>query len=82
MKDLSIYLDQARYATSIVARYLDTATVKFIKRFYKNKLPADMIFTKEDASTSDEQVKKLTRQLNIHYRSCMVSLIYLLSTRV
>ena len=26
MKDHSIYLDQARYATSIVAKYLDTAT--------------------------------------------------------
>ena len=45
MKYCSIYVDQARYATSIVAKYLDTATVK-----------ADMIFTKEDASTSDEKV--------------------------
>ena len=45
-------------------------------------LPADMIFTKEDVSTSDEQVEKLTREYNIHYRSCIWSLIYLLSTRV
>ena len=28
MKDHSIYLYQARYATSIVEKYLDTATVK------------------------------------------------------
>ena len=28
LKDHSIYADQARYATSIVAKYLDTATVK------------------------------------------------------
>ena len=41
-----------------------------------------MIFTKADTSTSDEQVEKLTRKLNIHYRACIVSLIYLLSTRV
>ena len=41
-----------------------------------------MIFTKEDVSTSDEQVEKLTREYNIHYRSCIGSLIYLLSTRV
>ena len=27
LKDHSIYVDQARYATSIVAKYLDTATV-------------------------------------------------------
>ena len=41
-----------------------------------------MIFTKEDASTSDKQVEKLTRAYNIHYRACIGSLIYLLSTRV
>ena len=37
---------------------------------------------KDGASTSDEQVEKLTRKFNIHYRSCIGSLIYLLSTRV
>ena len=41
-----------------------------------------MIFTKEDVSTSDEQVEKLTREYNIHYRSCIGSFIYPLSTRV
>ena len=41
-----------------------------------------MIFTKVDASTSDDQVEKLTREFNIHYRSCIGSLIYLLSTIV
>ena len=33
LKDHSIFMDQARYATSIVAKYLDTATVKVRKRF-------------------------------------------------
>ena len=61
MKDHSISMDQAGYATSIVAKYLDTATVKAIKKFYKTTLPSDMIFTKEDVSTSDEQVESLTR---------------------
>ena len=46
MRDHSIYLDQARYDTSIVAKYLDTAKVKVRKKFYKTTLPADMIFTK------------------------------------
>ena len=41
-----------------------------------------MIFTKEYVSTSDEQVEKLTREFNIHYRACISSLIYILSTRV
>ena len=75
-------MDQARYATSIVSKYLDTATVKSSNKFYKTALPSDMIFTKEDVSTSDEKVEILTREYNIHYRACIGSLIYLLSTRV
>ena len=45
MKDHSISVDQARYATSIVAKYLDTATVKASTIFYKTTLPYDKIFT-------------------------------------
>ena len=61
MKDHSISVNQAIYATSIVAKYLDTATAKTSKKFYKTKLPSDMIFTKYDTSNSDETVEKLTR---------------------
>ena len=61
LKDHSISVDQARYATSIVSKYLDTATVKLSNKFYKTTLPADIIFTKEDVSTRDEQIEKLTR---------------------
>ena len=82
LKDHSISVDQARCATSIFANYLDTATVKVSNKFYKTTFPADMIFTKEDVSTIDEQVERLTREYNIHYRACIGSLIYLLSTRV
>ena len=56
MKDHSISVDQDRYATSIVAKQLDTATVKAITKFYNTTLPANMILTKDDTSTS---VKKL-----------------------
>ena len=77
LKDNSISVDQDRYATSIVAKYLDTATVKLSNKFYKTTFPADMIFKKEDVSTSDEKVEKLTREYNIHYRACIGSLIYL-----
>ena len=82
LKDHSISVDQAICATSVVAKYLDTATAKVRTKFYKTTLPADMIFTKEDVSTSDEQVEKLTREYTIYYRACIVSLVYLLSTRV
>ena len=82
LKDHSIYVDQDRYATYIIAKYLDTAIVKVINKFYKTTLPDEMILTKEDVSTSDEQIEKLTREYNIHYRACIGSLIYLLSTRV
>ena len=62
LKDHSISVVQSRYATYIVAKYLDTATVKVNNKFYKTTLPADMIFTKEYVSTSDEQVDKLIRE--------------------
>ena len=61
LRDHSISVDQDRYATSIVVKYLDTATVKVSNKFYKTTLTADMIFTKEYVPTSDEQIEKLTR---------------------
>ena len=82
LKDHYISEDQARYATSIVAKYLDTPTVKASTKFFKTTLPSDIIFTKDETSTSDEQVEKLTREFNIHYRACIGSLIYLLYTRL
>ena len=82
MKDHSISVDQSIYATSIVTKYLDTSTVKTSKTFYKTTFKYDMIFTKADAYTSNDQVAKLTRELNIHYRYCIGSLIYLLSKRM
>ena len=82
MKDHYISVDQARYDTSVVAKYLDTATVKTSTYSYKTTLPYDIIFAKSYAYTSDDQVDNLTREFVIHYRACIVSFIYLLSTRV
>ena len=82
MKDHYISVYQARYTTSTVAKYLNTATVKKIIKFYKTTLSYDITFTKADESTSDHQVEKLTREFSINYRACIVSLIYLSSTRV
>ena len=82
MKDHSISVDQDRYDTSVADNYLDTATITTSKKIYNTILTSDMIFTKAYASTSDEQVERFTREFNIHYRACIGSLIYLLSTRV
>ena len=46
LKDHYISMDQARYATSMVEKYLDTATVKVSTKFYNTTLPADTILTK------------------------------------
>ena len=61
MKDNSISVYQDRYATSIVAKYLDTAAVNTSTKFYYINLPYDMIFNRADATTSDGEVEKLTR---------------------
>ena len=82
MKDHSIPADQERYANSVVAKYLDTATVKASMKFHKTTLPSDMIFIKTDTSTSDERVENMNSEFNIHKRACIISLVYLLSTRV
>ena len=71
IKDHSISVDQDRYATSIVAKHFDTAIVKVSNKFYETTLPSYMIFTKEDVSTSDEQIENFTREYNIHYRACI-----------
>ena len=82
MKDHSISVDQDRYATYFVAKYLDTSTVKTNTKCYETILPYNMIFTKYYVSNSDEQVDKLTREFNIKYKYCIVWCIYLLSKRV
>ena len=60
MKDHSISVDQARYDTSIMDKYLDNETFKTSTKFYKTNFPYDMISTKANSHTSGEQVEKLT----------------------
>ena len=82
MKKHYISLDQARYDTYIMSKYLYTSTVKTSTNLYKKTFLSDMIFTKDHVSTRDERVENLTREFNIHYRACIGSFIYFLSTRV
>ena len=44
MKDHFVSVYQARYVTSVVAKYLDTATVRRSKLFYKTTFPYYIIF--------------------------------------
>ena len=57
MKYHYISVDRARYYTSIVAKYLDTATVNTSTKFYKTNFPFGIIFTKAYASTIDKKVE-------------------------
>ena len=61
IKDHSISVDQARYSTSVLAKYLNISTVKKSEKFYNTTFPSDAIFTNVDAYTGDEQAEKLTR---------------------
>ena len=54
-------MDQARYDTSVVEKYPDTAIIKENAIFHNTTLTHGMIFTKEYASTSDEKVGVLSR---------------------
>ena len=55
IKDHYISVDDIRYATSIVTKYLDTDIFNKITKFLKTALSSDMIFNKDDVYTSDEQ---------------------------
>ena len=46
LKDHYISVDQARYDTSVIEKYLDTFTIKENYKFHKTTLPHNMIFTK------------------------------------
>ena len=74
-------MDQARYAKSIVTRYLDGAGVKRINSAHNTILPADFMPTIEDKAKTMEESKKLQEAYNIDYASCIGSLIYLSYTR-
>ena len=66
----------------LLLKNLDTATIRENPNICNTTLLHDMIFTKEDASTSYEHMEIIYREYNIHYRACVGSLIYILSTRV
>ena len=61
MNNSSFSVYQAIYDNHIVAKNVDTATVKASTKLYKTTLPSDMMFTKAYVINRGEQVEKLTR---------------------
>ena len=53
LMDHYISMYQAKYDTSVVAKYLDNSKIKENSKFHNTTLHHDIIFTKEDASTSN-----------------------------
>ena len=43
LRDYSISVDQARYATSVVSTYLDNSIIKYNYKFHKITSPRDII---------------------------------------
>ena len=62
LKNHSISVYQDRYSTYVIANYLDTATIKENSKSNNTILSHYMIFTKEGASTSIEQVEVFYRE--------------------
>ena len=73
LKEHSISVDQDIYATYAVENYLDTAKIKENSKFHKTTLPHGMVFTKEDASNSDEKLEVISIHFNIQYKACVLS---------
>ena len=59
LKDHSISVDQTRHDISFAAKYPENYTIKN-SMFHKTTLSHDMIFTKEDSSTSDKKVELIS----------------------
>jgi hypothetical protein len=81
MDRTSIELDQSRYCTAIVKKYLDVAGAPKVDRAHSTPLPLDFILTSNDCSTDEAAAKALEREYNIDFASCVGSLIYLGMTR-
>ena len=55
IKNHYVSVDQYMYDTYVVENYLYTDKLKENSKFHKPTLPHDMVFTKQDSSTSDKK---------------------------
>jgi hypothetical protein len=76
-----VELDQSRYCLSIIKKYLDPAGAKKVTHSHTTPLPMDFVPMADDCSIDDGTSEKLIVEYNLHYTSCIGSLIYLAMTR-
>jgi hypothetical protein len=82
--DFSIVLDQSRYATLVVQRYIkhtsDAAITQQMRDRYSTPIPTTATFTKEDCSTNYTEVTKIEHEFGFEYAAVVGFLIYLVNT--
>jgi hypothetical protein len=76
-----IILDQTRYCSSIIKKYLDSVGCKNVSRKHTIPLPCDFVPTSEDCSETEEKAAILMDEYKLDYASCIGSLIYLSQTQ-
>jgi len=76
-----IILDQTRYCSSFIKKYLDSVGCKNVSRKHTIPLPCDFVPTSEDCSETEEKSEILMDEYKLDYASCIGSLIYLSQTR-
>jgi hypothetical protein len=77
LANYDIELDQSRYCTAIVKKYLDVAGAPKVDRAHSTPLPLEFIPTSDDCSADEAASKILENEYNIDFASCVGSLIYL-----
>jgi hypothetical protein len=81
LANYDIELDQSRYCTAIVKKYLDVAGAPKVERVHNTPLPLEFVPTSDDCSADEAAAKTLESEYNIDFTSCVGSLIYLGMTR-
>jgi hypothetical protein len=81
LANYDVELDQSRYCLSIIKKYLDPAGAKKVTHSHTTPLPMDFVPMADDCSIDDGTSEKLIVEYNLHYTSCIGSLIYLAMTR-
>jgi hypothetical protein len=84
--DFSIVLDQSRYASLTLQKYLtgtcDEMVTRKMKAKYGTPIPVGTEFTKKDCSTTYCDVMQLQDEFGFEYAAAIGSLIYLMNTYI
>ena len=82
--DYSIELDQARYSSLILSRFVPSLSLTSIsdedRKRYNAPLPAEYVATKEDCASDSFEVLRLDQEFGFKYSSLIGMLIFLLNT--